>query len=377
MVLCVREIQRNLGESAQPLLRNLIREFGWSGKFDVQRDRIVGRNGSEIWFRGLSDSHGTARRVRSLEGVDLTWVEEAEDVSEEALDQLLPTVLRKPSSHVIFTLNPREPDGAVYRRYVAGAGEDAVAGGVQSDVVVEQINYDRNPWFPERLDVQRRWYEQNKPSSYGHIWLGEPRIEVEGALWSQAMLAAARMSSAEFDALPDADNVVVGVDPAGTSGTRSDYTGIVVMARIGRAGYVLASERLKATPAEWGKRALALRAEYGASRVVVEVSGAGADSLLHTVRTLDGSVRVEGVSASGLGSKWERASPLATLTELGRLWLVGRHADLESEMLAFTLDSKRDDLVDAAVWCGRGLGVIGRRQRNAAQLDELFRERGL
>ena len=354
LVLCTREIQKNIGESSWRTLRKLIRQLGWGSIFEVQATRIQGINGSEFVFRGLSESHGTAESVKSLEGVDLTWVEQAEALTEESLDLLMPTVLRRARSHVVFTLNPREPDGAVYQRYVLGDVDGAV---------VRQVNRRDNPWFPARLEPQRAWTERHRPIDYRHVYEGEPRLAVAGALWSLEMITEARLEPEDYAALPDPDDVVVAVDPAFSRGERSDNTGIVVVARIGRDGYVLHAERGKFTSPVWSRRAVALLREFGASRVVIEARGAD-DPLLDGVRQVDSAVPVAYVNPSGKGSKFDRATPVAGLyvehfnADYGRLHHVGKLSDLEGEQLSFTLDSVRDDLVDALVWGCDELGLI-------------------
>ena len=353
LVLCTREIQKNIGESSWRTLRRLIRQLGWDAIFEVQATRIIGVNGSEFVFRGLSESHGTAEGIKSLEGVDLTWVEQAEAITEPSLDLLMPTVLRRERSHVVFTLNPQEPDGAVYARYVLGAVDG---------VVERQVNWRDNPWFPARLEPQRAWTEQHRPIEYRHVYEGEPRLAVAGALWNLEMITEARLDPAEYATLPDPDDVVVAVDPAFSRGERSDYTGIVVVARIGRDGYVLHAERGKFTSPQWGPRAVALLREFGASRVAIEARGAD-DPLLDAVKQVDSAVPVVYVNASGKGSKFDRATPVAGLyvehfnVDYGRLRHVGKLADLEGEQLSFTPDSVRDDLVDALVWGCVELGL--------------------
>lgn len=356
LILCAREIQKNVGESSWRTLRTLIRLLGWGSVFEVQATRIQCINGSEFVFRGLSESHGTAEGIKSLEGVDLTWVEQAEAITEPSLDLLLPTVLRRERSHILFTLNPLEPDGAVYQRYVLGDVDGAV---------VRQVNWRDNPWFPARLEPERAWMERHKPHEYRHVYEGEPRLEVEGALWSQAMLAEARLEAGEYAALPDPDDVVVAVDPAFSTGEKSDFTGIVVLARIGRNGYVLHAERGKYTAPEWARRAVALWRQFRASRVAIEARGAD-DPLLLTVRQVDSAVPVAYVSASGKGSKVDRAGPVANLylphesAEYGRIYHVGSFGELEGEQLSFTRDSVRDDLVDSLVWATDELGLTRR-----------------
>lgn len=352
-IACVRETLKSLEDSSRETIRSVINAGGWADAFDVQQGQIICDNGSRFSFHGLGESTGTARRFKSTEGIDLTLVEEAQDVTDRSLELLTPTVIgRRPGARIIYAINPTNADDAVYRRFLANTDPNALT---------IPVGWRDNPLWDPGAEAERLAFKRLKPNQYPHIYDGELRLETEGAMWSAAMVADMRV-----DGLPqDPDRVVVAVDPAGTRGSKSDYTAMVVMARIRDEGYVLASERRRAAPAEWAARAVALAQEHGASRVVVEVSGAGADSLLHVVRGVGGGVIVEGVNPAGKGSKWERAAPASTLTEQGKLHLVGRHPDLESEMMSFTIDGDalRDDLVDAMVWAVRHFKLGKRRAK--------------
>ena len=346
-VLCAREVQRTIADSTHSMLAELIRDLGLEERFRVDSQTITVANGSEFLFRGISDQHKTAMGLKSIHNIGVCWVDEAQQLTQSSLDLLTPTI-RARGSRIIFTLNPADPEGAVYSSFVVAARDDAL---------VRQINYIDNPWFNAGLESDRRWDAANRPLGYAHKWLGEPQLEVEGALWSQEMLVNARLSPEEYAALPDPDDIVVAVDPAASTGERSDYTGIVVMARIRLDGYVLHAERLKGISPVWAQRAVELLREYGASRVVVEVSGPGADALVRVVQQFDSRVQTVPWNPSGKGSKYDRATPVAGLyleqptAEFGRIRHVGNLHALEGEQLSFTRESVRDDLVDAEV-CG-------------------------
>ena len=347
-VLCARETQASHAESVLPLLQEMVVDLGWEHRFRMGKNSLEGINGSKFIFRGISDSTGTARRVKSLHGVDLCWVEEGQDISEESLNILLPTI-RRPGSRFIWTMNPQTIDDPVWQRFVARP---------DPDVIERRVLYSDNIWLPEELEKERTSFLQIKPGPvYDNIWLGVPMSEAEGALWSRSMLDKARMTTDEYALVGDPDDLVVGIDPAGSARDKSDFTGITVVARRNDHGYVLFSRRVKATAPEWGQLAIDLYHQFGANAIVVEVSGAGADSIRAMLAMLDGSVYIQPVTPSGAGSKWERASPVATLYEQGKMHHVGDHPDLEAEMLSFTPMSKRDDLVDSTVWATRDMGL--------------------
>ena len=343
-VLCARETQDSMSSSVQPMLKEMIEDLGWGNRFRVNRSTIEGVNGSKFLFHGLSESHGTARRIKSLHGIDICWVEEGQDISEESLQTLVPTI-RRPGSRIIWTMNPRTVDDPVWQRFVQRRDPHAL---------VRRVLYSDNPWLPEEMEMERRTLEEMKPGPYyENVWRGVPLSEAEGALWSRAMLERARMTEAEYAEEGDPDDLVVSIDPAGSRGDKSDFTGITVVARRNDHGYVLYSKRLKATPAEWSRAAIELYHRYGANALVIEAVGAGKSALLTVPSLFDPSLVIQ--EAKAVGSKWERASPIASLYEQGKMHHVGDHRDLEAEQLSFTIQSKRDDLVDSMVYAARDL----------------------
>lgn len=162
-VLCCREIQESIKESSHRLLKEQIEALGLSHIYDVQ-ERVIRCTvtGSEFIFEGLFRN---VNRIKSLEGVTICWVEEAEKVSEDSWQLLTPTI-RAPGSEIWVTFNPQFEDDATYKRFVADPPDDAV---------VVEVNYYDNPWFP---DVLRKEMEQDKrrdPVLYAQKWLGKPK----------------------------------------------------------------------------------------------------------------------------------------------------------------------------------------------------------
>lgn len=161
-VLCAREIQKSIKDSVKRLLDDKIRECGFGQHFRSTDTEIRGTNGSLFVFAGLRTN---ADSVKSLEGIDIAWVEEANKVSQRSLDLLTPTI-RKPGSEIWFTWNPEHPSDpvdAMFRR----------PSGAPPRSIVRKANWDANPFFPEVLRDDMEWDRKRDPDKYAHIWLGE------------------------------------------------------------------------------------------------------------------------------------------------------------------------------------------------------------
>jgi phage terminase large subunit len=171
-VLCTREIQKSLADSVHKLLSDQIAALGLSGFYEVQQNYIKGRNGTEFSFAGLQQH--TVDSIKSYEGVDRVWIEEAHSVSKKSWDVLLPTI-RKPGSEVWVTFNPQLESDETYRRFVISPPPDCVS---------VLMNYTENPWFPDVLDAERKHAKETmKPEEYGHIWEGKCMPAVQGAIY--------------------------------------------------------------------------------------------------------------------------------------------------------------------------------------------------
>jgi len=172
-VLCAREIQRTISESVHQLLRDQIAELGLSDFYTVTDTAIRGANGTEFYFAGLRSQD--AHKLKSYEGVDVCWVEEAQVVSKRSWDILLPTI-RKPLSEIWITFNPELDTDETYMRFVRNKRPDSV---------VIKLNYTDNPWFPEVLEKERLELLARDPDAYKNVWEGECRSAVEGAIYAK------------------------------------------------------------------------------------------------------------------------------------------------------------------------------------------------
>jgi phage terminase large subunit len=161
--VCVREVQKSLNQSVKRLLETKIQSMNAGAYFDVQESCIKSIQGDGIiLFQGMQNH--TADSIKSLEGMDCAWVEEAQSMSQRSLDLLRPTI-RKPGSELWFTWNPGEATDPVD---VLLRGENP-----PPNAVVIPVNFTDNPWFPDVLREEMEYDKRRDPDKYAHIWLGE------------------------------------------------------------------------------------------------------------------------------------------------------------------------------------------------------------
>ena len=171
-ILCAREIQKSMSDSVHRLLKDYIVRLGLTAFFEVLDTEIRGVNGSLFLFSGLQ-SH-TVDSIKSFEGVDIVWVEEAHGVSKKSWDVLIPTI-RKEGSEIWLTLNPDMDTDDTYVRFIATPSDDTW---------VCEVNWRDNPWFPEVLNDERKKAKRSSTAEdYEHIWEGKPRRVAEGAIY--------------------------------------------------------------------------------------------------------------------------------------------------------------------------------------------------
>ncbi len=161
-IVCVREIQKTLDQSVKKLLEAKVEAMGLGPRFDIKRDRILSDLGGTIIFQGMQEH--TAESIKSLEGFDRAWVEEAQTLSQRSLDMLRPTI-RKDDSELWFSWNPNfatDPVDVLLR------GEHPPPG-----TCVVKVNYRDNPWLPDVLTKELAYDQARDPEKFAHVWLGE------------------------------------------------------------------------------------------------------------------------------------------------------------------------------------------------------------
>lgn len=176
-IVCAREFQNSIEESVHKLLSDQIKSHNLP--YTIDKYRIYNDIGSEFIFKGLSKQDAAA--IKSLEGADIVWVEEAQNVSEASWRNLTPTV-RKPGSEIWVSFNPDTEDAPTYQRFVVRE---------PSNSWVRRVNWDENPWFPKVLEDERLDMLRTDPSAYDNVWEGRPRTFAEGAIFREEMDAMA------------------------------------------------------------------------------------------------------------------------------------------------------------------------------------------
>ena len=175
-VLCAREFQNSIRDSVHRLLSDQVVQLGLESFYDVQTQAIYGKNGTAFAFEGIKHN---ITRIKSYEGVDIVWVEEAQKVSKNSWDVLIPTI-RREGSEIWMTFNPEFEDDETYSRFVLNPPDSAE---------VVEIGYQDNPWFPLVLEQERLALKKRDPDQYDHVWGGKCRQWLEGAIYANELRA--------------------------------------------------------------------------------------------------------------------------------------------------------------------------------------------
>lgn len=161
--VCVREIQKSLQQSVKRLLELKIDSLGAGAYFEVQESVIKSKRGTGvIIFQGMQNH--TNDSIKSLEGFDRAWVEEAQSISQRSLDMLRPTI-RKPGSELWFSWNPSLPNDPIDQLL---RGDNSPPG-----AVVVKVNWNGNPWFPDVLRKEMEFDRSRDLDKFAHVWGGE------------------------------------------------------------------------------------------------------------------------------------------------------------------------------------------------------------
>lgn len=234
--VCIREVQKTLAQSAKKLLEGKIEALGVGGLFEVLNDRIKAPHGGLIIFQGMQDH--TADSIKSLEGFDGAWVEEAQSLSERSLTLLRPTI-RKPGSELWFSWNPNRKTDPVDKLL---RGET-----LPTDAVVVRANWSDNPWFPDVLEQERKDCQRDQPEQYDHIWEGAYATVYAGAYFAKSLLDArqqGRMGRVSADPLM----TTRAFWDIGGTGAKADACAIWIAQFVGREIRVLNYYEAKGQP---------------------------------------------------------------------------------------------------------------------------------
>jgi phage terminase large subunit len=192
-ILCTREVQKSIKQSVHQLLTDQIAALGLEQFYEVLATEIRGANGTQFFFAGLSDM--TADSIKSFEGCDIVWLEEAQTLTKRSLMILIPTI-RKEGSEIWASYNPELETDPIHDMAVINP---------QAGAVSVLMNYSDNPWFPATLESERIHAQQTmRPADYAHVWEGQCKPAVEGAIYADeiaAVLAGNRICRVPYDPL--------------------------------------------------------------------------------------------------------------------------------------------------------------------------------
>lgn len=177
-VLCTREIQNSIDDSVHLLLTDQVKALGLSSFYTVLRDEIRGTNGTTFSFEGL---HGrSVDSLKSFEGADICWVEEANSVLKRSWDILTPTI-RRDGSEIWISFNPELETDETYKRFVLNPPPGSL---------VKKVTYRDNPWFPKVLQAEMEHMKQTDFDSYLCVWEGHTRVALDGAIYANELRLA-------------------------------------------------------------------------------------------------------------------------------------------------------------------------------------------
>lgn len=189
-ILCARELQTSIKDSVHKLLSDVIGSYPqFSSHYEVLKDVIRGKNGTEFSFRGLKHN---ATEIKSFEGADIVWVEEAQAVSSNSWEVLIPTI-RKDDSEIWICFNPKNSTDPTYEKFVKNTPTDAI---------VRKVSYKDNPFFPKVLEAERLNLLLADPEAYEHIWEGGLDTRRSGAVYAKELSKArdeGRICSVPYD----------------------------------------------------------------------------------------------------------------------------------------------------------------------------------
>ena len=189
-ILCAREFQTSIKDSVHKLLVDQIVALELMQFFEITQTSIRGQNGSEFAFVGLKNN---VANVKSYEGIDICWVEEAQTVSRNSWKTLTPTI-RKEGSEIWVSFNPELETDETYQRFVVNPPPDTIS---------IKINYWDNPWFPETLRNEMEALKVRDHEAYMQVWEGVCRQTIDGAIFAKEMMRAEaeeRITKVPYDA---------------------------------------------------------------------------------------------------------------------------------------------------------------------------------
>ena len=161
-ILCTREFQSSINDSVHRLISDKINSLGFSEFFTVTQTSITSTAGAQFIFKGLRRS---IQEIKSTEGIDICWIEEAQSISNSSWEILIPTI-RKEGSEIWISFNPEQETDPTYQRFVVNTPPDSIK---------EKVGWEDNPHLPATLEAERKYMLDVDPEAYDHVWGGNCR----------------------------------------------------------------------------------------------------------------------------------------------------------------------------------------------------------
>lgn len=192
-ILCTREFQSSIADSVHKLISDQIYSMGLSKWFKITNTSITSTVGSQFFFKGLRHS---IQEIKSTEGVDLCWVEEAQSISQNSWEILIPTI-RKDGSEIWISFNPKEESDPTYKRFILNTPPNSIC---------VKVGWEDNPYLPKTLDAERRYMLEVDPEAYDHVWGGDCRQIGDAVIFKN------RVEIGEFQPPSDSTQLYYGAD---------------------------------------------------------------------------------------------------------------------------------------------------------------------
>lgn len=219
-ILCARQVQASIADSVHRMLCDIIELSGLSQYFKITRDSIICTlTGSDFFFCGIKQN---VTEIKSTKGVNICWVEEAQNVTDESWDILIPTI-REPDSEIWVSFNPDKKTDATYQRFVVNKPDNCIT---------VEMNYVDNPFFPDVLREEMEFCKKLNCPKYEHIWLGIPNSE-SGNLIKMAKFNRYHTAPEVFDGL------FIVCDTAFSEKKSADNTVFFLCGTLGHKKYIL------------------------------------------------------------------------------------------------------------------------------------------
>ncbi len=192
-IMCAREWQNSIQDSVHKLLSDQIDEMELSRYYDVQNNIVRGIYGTEFIFTGIRNN---PKKIKSTEGIDIVWIEEAENISKESWEILIPTI-RKAGSEIWVSFNPDQQTDPTSQRFIVNPPANAR---------IIKTSWRDNPWLSNELREEKDYLARVDPDAYQHVWEGEFRKN------SAAQIFSGKYTIGAFDPQSDWSGPYYGAD---------------------------------------------------------------------------------------------------------------------------------------------------------------------